>query len=432
VPLDPRRVRLLSAVVALVALAAFAVLWVGARTPLARGMVAGWIEDAAGLPTSVESLGLGFFPSPSVDIRGLSIAQPPGFGEAPLVTVGRLRIRIPWSGIFDATELHEVAATDAIVRLVVNSDGAANWSQLGGEPTPGADAPAESATGWRIGTLRVERGTIDHRDLAAGTQGQLTGIALDASELRPGQAFPFDLKLGGISGANTMHFAIHGQGRIDTASGQYEGTTLEYRGWVGGEPLPLAGAELTGSLGRASYAGATRVIAFEDGRFKFAEVPGTFKGSVDIGEPLQATLAVDTEPFAPRKTAIILGKPLPATSDPAAFESLQLALVVTMQDDVLRLDPVTGRLDDTNFEAHVVPADRFVRAGLDRIDLNRYLPAPAKASAVPTQKATLESLVAELSKFDLDAEIRIEEARVAGATLRDAVIRVERGGETAP
>ena len=112
-PLDPRRVRRLSAVVALVALAAFAVLWVGARTPLARGMVAGWIEDAAGLPTSIESLGLGFFPSPSVDIRGLSIAQPPGFGEAPFATVGRLRIRIPWSGIFDATELHEVAATDA-------------------------------------------------------------------------------------------------------------------------------------------------------------------------------------------------------------------------------------------------------------------------------------------------------------------------------
>ena len=431
-PLDPRRVRRLSAVVALVALAAFAVLWVGARTPLARGMVAGWIEDAAGLPTSIDAVGLGFFPSPSIDIRGLAIAQPPGFGEGHLVTVGRLRIRILWSGLFDATDVEEVAATDAVVRLVVNRDGSANWSRLGRESTPGAEAPAESANGWRIGTLRLERGTIDHRDLAAGTRGQLTGIALDASEVGPGQAFPFDLKLGGISGANTFHFAMHGQGRFDTAGGQYEGTTVEYRGWVGGEPLPLAGAELAGSLGRASYAGATGVVALEDGRFKFAEVSGTFKGSVDIGEPLQATLAVDTEPFAPRKTAIILGKPLPATSDPAAFESLQLALVVAMQDDVLLVDPATGRLDDTNFEARVVPADRFVRAGLDRIDLNRYLPAPAKASTVPTQKATLESLVAELSKFDLDAEIRIGEARVAGATLRDAVIRVERGGETAP
>ena len=104
------------------------------------------------------------------------------------------------------------------------------------------------------------------------------------------------------------------------------------------------------------------------------------------------------------------------------------------QCGVLRLDPVSGRLDDTNFEARFVPAERFVRAELDRIDLNRYLPPAAKAA--PTngtagKKATLEAAVAELAKLDIDAEIRVEEARVAGATLRDAVIRVERG-EAAP
>jgi AsmA protein len=427
VPLTRRHARI-PAAIALVALAAFAVLWIGARTTLARGMVAGWIADAAGLPSSIESLGLGFFPSPSVDIRGLAIAQPPGFGEEPFATVGRLRIRIPWSGIFDATDVHEIAATDATVRLVVNPDGDANWSQLGGKPDDGAAAPsAAEPVRWSIRTVRLERGAIDYRDLAAGSHGQLTGIALEADGLGPGQAFPFDLTLGGISGANTSHFAIKGQGRIDTAAGRYEGTALDYRGWVGGEPLPLAGAELTGSLGRASYEGTREVIAFEDGRFKFAEVPGTFGGSVNTGEPsMAARFAVSTEPFAPRKTAIILGKPLPATTDPAAFESLQLALVVSLQDDVLRLDPVSGRLDDTNFEARVVPAERLVRAGLDRIDLNRYLPV-ASATPAPRKKATLEALVAELAKMDIDAEIRMEEARVAGAILRDAVIRVERG-----
>ena len=134
-------------------------------------------------------------------------------------------------------------------------------------------------------------------------------------------------------------------------------------------------------------------------------------------------------PRAP--TAIILGKPLPATTDPAAFESLQLALEAHLQAGVLRLEPVSGRLDDTNFEARVVPAERFVRAELDRIDLNRYLPVAATSTA-PKKKATLETLVAELAKFDLDAEIRFDEVRVAGATLRDAVVRVERSTEPAP
>lgn len=429
-PVTRRHVRI-PAAIALVALAAFAILWIGARMPFVRGMVAGGIEDAAGLPTSIESLGIGLFPSPSVDIRGLAIAQPPGFGEGPFVTVGRLEIRIPWSGIFKVTDVHAIAASDATIRLIVDRDGGSNWSNLGGEPTPGATAPAESPDGWNIGAIELERGTIDYRDLGAGSHGQLAGIALEANDLGPGVPFPFDLKLGGIFGANTVHFAMKGRGRLDTAAERYEGSSLEYRGWVGGEPLPLAGAELTGSLARAAYEGASGVVTLENGRFEFAEVPGTFKGRVTLDEPsMSAIVAVATEPFAPRATAIILGKPLPATIDPAVFESLQLALEAHVQTGVLRLEPVSGRLDDTNFDARIVPTERFVRAELDRIDLNRYL--PAAGNTAPKKKATLEMLVAELAKFDLDAEIRFDEVRVAGATLRDAVVRVERSTEPAP
>ena len=429
-PLTRRHLRI-PAVIALVALAAFAILWIGARTPFTRGMVAGWIADAAGLPASIETLGIGLFPSPSVDIRGLAIAQPPGFGEGPFVTVGRLEIRIPWSGIFNITDVRAIAASDATVRLIVDRSGVTNWSKLGGEPAPDVAAAGEAPARWHIGALKLERGTIDYRDLTAGSHGQLAGIALDVDDLGPGQTFPFDLKLGGIFGANTIHFAMKGQGRLDTVAGRYEGSSLEYRGWVGGEPLPLAGAELTGSLGRGAYEGATGVIALAGGRFKFAEVPGTFNGRVTLNDPaMVAVVAVATEPFAPRTTAIILGRPLPATTDPAAFESLQLALEAHSQAGVLRLEPVSGRLDDTNFEARMVPAERLVRAELDRIDLNRYM--PAATGTAPKKKATLESLVTELAKFDLDAEIRFEEVRVAGATLRDAVIRVERGAEPAP
>ena len=436
-----------SATAWLIALAAFAVLWIGVRTPLARGMVEGWIEDAAGLPATVESLGLGFFPSPSVRIGGLSIAQPPGFGAEPFVKVGQLRLRIPWTEIFDISKVESISAADMVVQLIVNPDGIANWSKLGGEPAPATAAPAAEPVRWRIGTLGLERGTIDYRDLASGSHAEFTGITLTADDIEPGEGFPFDLKAGGIFGSNTTHLAVKGQGRIDTAAGRYEGSALEFRGWLGGEPLPLAGAELAGTLGQATYDGASGVASAADGRFEFAEVPGRFAGRVDFGGPaLAASVAVTTEAFAPRATAIILGKPLPATTDPTAFGSLQFALTASLQDGVLRLDPVTGRLDDTNFEGRAVPAERFVRAELDRIDLDRYLPAagskatdssaPGNAApgneAAPGKEATLEATVAELAKLDLDAEIRVEEARVAGATLRDVVIRVERGGEPPP
>ena len=243
--------------------------------------------------------------------------------------------------------------------------------------------------------------------------------------------FPLELSFGGIAGTNTIHFAAKGRGRIDTDAGRYEASALDFRGWAGGEPLPLRGAELEGKLARAAYENEGGVATLTGGRFNLAGIPAAFDGRLDFNEPsFSAALDVKTEPFAPRAPAILLGHPLPATADPAALESLQLAFEAAMQDGQLQLDPVTGRLDDTNFSARIRPVDRFIRAELDRIDLDRYLPAAAKTAR--TTKATLEATVAELSKLDLDAEIRIGEARVAGANFRDAVIRVERDGSVKP
>ena len=50
----------------------------------------------------------------------------------------------------------------------------------------------------------------------------------------------------------------------------------------------------------------------------------------------------------------------------------------------------------------------------------------------PRRRATLEAVVAELATYDLDAELRIGEARIAGANVRDLTIRVERDGEHTP
>jgi hypothetical protein len=101
-----------------------------------------------------------------------------------------------------------------------------------------------------------------------------------------------------------------------------------------------------------------------------------------------------------------------------------------LEDGQLLLDPVSGQLDETRFEGRIVPAERLVRAHLDRIDLNRYLPP---ATDTPREKnGTLEAAVAGLTQLDLDAEIRIDEARAAGARIRDLVVRVERNAEAGP
>ena len=427
-PLERRHLRI-PAAIALVALAAFAVLWIGARTERARGLVAGWITDATGLPASIEDMRIGFVPSPALDIGGLAIAQPPGFDGKPLLEIGRLRLSLPWWSVFGAARFHAVAISDATAHLAVGADGASNWSKLIAESSTGAAEEASPA--WFIGTFDLERGTIEYREEATGARWQLAAITVGAKDVTPAQEIPFELRLGGVFGPNTIHYAMKGVGRLDLDAGRMSASDVDFRGWAGGDPLPLAGVELTGALKRAAYENGTGVATLDAGRFNLAGIPGRFDGTLDFDEPeLVAAIRITTEPFAPRAPAIIFGHPLPVTADPAAFESLQLALEAHAQDGELKLDPVSGRLDDTNFEGQIIPGRRFVRANLDRIDFNRYLPPEDKTAR--RKKATLEAVVAELAEFDLDAEIRIAEARVAGARLRDAVLRVERNGEHAP
>ena len=429
-PLKRRHLRI-PAAIALVALAVFFVLWIGARTELVRGMVADAIADSVGLPTTIESLKLGFFPSPSADIGGLAIAQPPGFGDEPFLTVGRLRLSLPWGRLFRRNTLNAVDITDATARLVVGANGVANWSKIG-STSPAASSPtAEDKADWLVRALDLQRGMIDYRDLSANAHWQLAGIGLSAQDLAPAAEFPLDLRLAGVFGPNTIHYAMKGRGRLDPDAGKYEATALDIRGWAGGDPLPLAGVELTGALERAAFESASGRATLHGGHFKLAGIPGTFDGELDLDEPtLAATLRVKTEPFAPRAPAVSLGHALPVTTDPAAFESLQVAFEAHLQGGEFALDPFSGRLDDTNFEGRIVPGRRLVRASLDRIDLNRYVPPTDKT--LRRKRATLEAVVAELATYDLDAELHIGEARIAGANVRDLTIRVERDGEHSP
>ena len=424
-----RRHALVPAVIALVAVAAFAVAWFAARTEWARGIVASQVSAALGLPATVASLDIGFFPSPTLEIGGLEVAQPPGFGEAPFLEAGRVGLRLPWRSIFGAARVEAVSVSDAKARLVTSKDGRANWSALFPEPPAGTEAPEPSA--WYVGALALERGNVEVRDEGDGSHWQVAGLALDARDVAPATEFPLEVKLAALIGPNTIHYAVKGRARLDPDAGRYEANGLEFRGWAGGDPLPLAGAELTGALRHAAYEGATGVAKLDAGQFTFGGVPATFDGSLKLGGPSVAgAFRVSTEPFAPRASAIIFGHPLPATTDPTAFESLQLVATAALKDGMLRLEPVSGRLDDTNFEARIVPGERFVRASLDRIDLNRYVP-PA-ATSLRKKKSTLEAAVAELAKFDLDAEITIAEARVSGVVVHDAKIRVERDGQHSP
>lgn len=424
-PLTRPLVRILAAI-AILAVAAIAVLWLGARTGFARRMAGDWIGEATGLPASVESLRVGFLPRPQVIVGGLAVAQPPGFDAGPLIEAGEARVAVSWSSLFGATDVTSLSVADAVARPMKAADGADNWSALISRLS---ELGGEGAADWSIGKLEFERGAIEYQDLATGSQWRLTAITVAAEDIAAAAAFPVELRLAGVVGPNTFHFALTGQGVADPDAGRYAANGLNFRGWAGGEPLPLAGIEMLGAAEDASYDSATGVAAIPRGTFNVTGIPGEFAVTFQPDDPdAPLTFSVKTDSFAPRAPAIAFGLPLPQTADPQAFQSLQVSFDGRSAGGLLRLEPIAGQLDDSQFNGRIVPAERLIRAEIDRIDLDRYL-APEQKSR-KEKKATLEAAVVELGELDIDAEIRVGEARVAGAKLRDMVIRVERN--TAP
>ncbi len=425
-PLKKRLFRILAAS-AILALLAVALLWLGARTAVARRLVGDWIGEATGLPSTVEALRIGFLPGPVLEVDGLAIGQPPGFDADPLLEVGSLRVAVPWGSLFGAPAAHSLSIADATVRPMLGPAGADNWSELFSRL---ADLGGEGESAWSIGSLDFERGALEFLDATSGAHWRLTAITIAAENIAPAVEFPVELRLAAVADANTIHFALNGRGRVDPDAGRYEATAINFRGWIGGEPLPLAGVEVLGAMELASFDQATRVAKLERCTFNLTGIPGELSGTLTLGEPdLRLAFEVKIDSFAPRAPAIAFGFPLPATADPQAFQSLQFSFEGRMQDGHLHLDPIAGRLDDTQFDGKVVPDQRLIRASVDYIDVNRYF-APGQKKA-KDKKATLEAAIEELARFDLDAEIRIAEARVAGAKLRNTVIRVERNAEPA-
>lgn len=417
-----RSLKITLTAIALVVLAVAALLWIAGRTAFARNLVADWATEATGLPASVESVTVGFLRGPSIELHGLAIAQPPGFGAEPLIEIGNARITAPWSSVYGDPVAHAIKIEKAVMRPTVKADGSDNWSAMI-EQLTSSDEPAPA---WAVGRLDVQESALLYDDASTKTRFRLSAITLTASDLSPAADFPVELRLGGESGTNTFLLAFDGRGLADTGAGRFAVTTLNLRGWAGGEPLPLAGVELKGEVKALTFDSGTSVAALEGAQLNLAGIPGEFAGSLNIEKPEATLITFRTRPFAPRAPAVAFGMPLPRTADEKAFGSFQISVEGRIRNGVLHLDPIEGRLDETNFNGRLVPSARLVRVAADRIEVDRYLAPDQKRRR--QKKATLEAAIAELAEYDLDAEIRVAEAKVAGARLRDTVIRVERNG----
>ncbi len=428
-PLRKKPAALTLAAIAAVLLLALAVLYIGPHTGAAHRALGSYFGKVTGLAATVESFSIGIFPTPSVEVGGLAIAQPAGFGTDPLIEAGSARVALSWGAAFGGDPaIRSIAISDLTVRPEYIADGSDNFSALIERI---AKLAGEGQARWSIGQFELERGALEFYDAAADLSFRLTAIGVTADSIVPAADFPVTLQLAGVRGGNTLHFSLQGRGTIDPDASRYRGQDLKIKGWLGGEPLPLAGIELEGGIGVASFDGKSGAAEIRQGTMTLAGIRSVFDVQATVGDRgTSLAFALAASPFSPRAAAIAVGSPLPATTDPEAFKSAEFSAKGRFDQGVLQLDFTEGWLDETQWSGSIVPQFRQVRIHADKIDLDRYL-APG-TTPHGGKKATLEESVAALGKLDIDAEFRIDEARVAGAKLRNTVLRVERSAEPPP
>ena len=163
-------------------------------TPAIQAYVSHAASQALGRPVKFTALSISALPLPTVRLTGLEVAEDPGFGQGPFVTVseGRMRIRIR-PLLQGRVELADLTLKEPRIHVVEDTAGRLNVATLGGgstAPAPSAPRaagarPAVAAAGAvLLSRVRIVNGAVDYRKAGA----QAATFTLDTIDVTVTQA----------------------------------------------------------------------------------------------------------------------------------------------------------------------------------------------------------------------------------------------------
>jgi len=409
------------------------------------------IEQAAkeklGRDLAIEQdLSLSVFPWLGIETGGVRVGNAPGF-EAPLFAeVERLGVKVKLMPLLSRrVEVDTLVLTGLRLNLEKDAKGRTNWddlvSQAGEKPAaePKAGQPAEQAAlALSVQGVQIEDARVSWDDRQSGEQYSLEGVRLVTGALSPGATVPVE---GGITFSSSKP-AMTLKASLDASvSSDRELTLFKVAGLVveldaEGEGLPKGGARLTL---KTNLVADTKADTLTLEQLEIGGPAMAAKGEVAVS-------ALQTSPAAKGRLSIaetnlktlasMFATPI-ETVDASAMTRASGELAFAYAEGVLKLDPLTVRLDDSNLTGHVHLLDAtgpVVRAKLelDEIDLDRYMPpaaaqaqagsaAEGSGAAAPTAAA---DPFAALRTLDFVGEFKIGRLKVSNARMSNVTTKV--------
>ena len=361
-----------------------------------RDRIAAELSDATGREFTLEGdLNLKVFPWLSVATGRVTMANAPGFGPEPMMTLesasGAVRLLPLLSG---TVEIGRVSIEGLSLSLAVDEAGRTSWADF--EEESADDGPGDVGEGaGEPGLLKIESvslsdASIRYADRQSGDAYRMENLSIDIDRVDPNApipvraAFDFALEPAGTSGKVSI------------------GTVARFAGFGPDESLAvtLSDFRIDGDVSIPDLGGAhpfavrsdsisidvgSSALALTEGAFEFDELRGRM-GLEGTYAPVKLTGPLTLERFSPRALMTALAIDPPETTDDGVLRRVSGGGTLSLTDTSAALSNAQVELDDSRLTGSVMienfsaPAYAF-SLELDAIDLDRYLP-PAEDPSV--------------------------------------------------
>jgi AsmA protein len=361
-----------------------------------KDQIAAAVKDDTGRTLNIQGdISLSVFPWLGLDIGPTSLSNAKGFGGQPMASMKNIEVRVKLLPL-----LHKRLVMDTLklsglrLRLGKDASGRSNWDDLLGEAGEKAQTRARTpgATGGNplaslaIGGVEVRDASVLWDDRAAGTRYEIDNLSLTTGEIAPGEPFKLDL-----------HCSVNAEQPAITGETDLRGKVLIAESL---QAVTIDGAELKLNLkgegvpgGRLQFALQTDV-AVDLGKQTLKmpklgmetlglDITGNASGTGIGGENPRFSGALSVAEFAPRELIEALGQSPPETADGTALSKAGAALQWQASTHSVAASSLQLQLDDTHVNG-TLRVENFAKPAIDfalqadRIDLDRYLPPPAK------------------------------------------------------
>jgi AsmA protein len=409
-------------------------------------------------------LKLSIFPWLALETGAASLADAPGFGDEPFVSIQDARVSVRVLPLLRGkVEVGTVTLDSPRIRLITDSAGRNNWADLGQSDETGAptseSGPAEMPT---IAGLTIKNAAVTIENRQENSRNVVRDFNMTTGRLASGEPFDFETDFVFDQGESlsvkvqmnstitadlernvhrlsepTIELTLSGQGYpqggipveiraaaieadIGRETHRLDGFALTTT-WKGdgfpanGVPISLQAKQLTANLANQTF----------ESQDLFADVAGAKLNAMLTGEEILdaprihgrlALAPVELREWLPK-----LGIELPQTRDPNVLKKLSFASNVAMTKTSADLQNITLELDETTASGSLGIADfaaKALRFDLDvnRINADRYLPPPVEvpANAPKAEEPSAPIPVEALRSLNARGDLRIGEAIFLG------------------